>query len=83
MRKDLLLSPALAAPLASPDLDLHQSPETRNLGIIFALSSCFYRSLVSKSASLHLHYIDRNADLVDLVLAEILFFFKPDLFVSR
>ena len=76
MRKDLLLLPAVVAPLASLDLDLHQSPETRNLGVVFALSSLLLPfSLLSKSALLHLHYIDRNSDLVDLVLTEILFSF--------
>jgi len=86
MGKDSLLLPALVAPLASPHLEIRQSPETRRfLGVIFALSSLLLPfSLVSISASLHLHYIDRNSDLVDLVLAEILFsFFLTRFFVSR
>lgn len=83
MRKDSLLLPALVAPLTSPGWDLQQSLQTRNLGVIFALSSLLLPfSLVSKSASLHLHYIDRNSDLVDLVLVEILFsFFFSQIFL--
>lgn len=85
MTKDLLLLPALAAPLASLDLDRHQSPKTRGLGVIFALSSSLLPfSLLSKSASLHLHYIDRTLTWLTLCwLKTSFFFFKPDFFVSH
>lgn len=87
MRRDLLLLPALVAPLAPPGLDLHQHPETRNPGAVFALSSLLLPfPLAPQSASLHLHYIDRNSDGVDLVLAESLFsffFFNQIFFVSH